>query len=68
MKTITLDIIDDKALNLLKDLELLNVIKLHDADNSEARLKNFSRHKGSMTKQPIEAIDQQLNDLRKEWD
>jgi len=32
MTTITVDILDDKALNLLKGLEELNVIKLHDTE------------------------------------
>ncbi|HEY8780825.1 MAG TPA: hypothetical protein VIM16_04355 [Mucilaginibacter sp.] len=30
MQTITLDILDDNALNLLKGLETLKVIRLHD--------------------------------------
>ncbi|WP_256474486.1 hypothetical protein [Mucilaginibacter aurantiaciroseus] len=30
MTTVTVVIIDDKALDLLKDLEAMNIIKLHD--------------------------------------
>lgn len=70
MTTVTLDILDDNALSLLKDLELLKVIRLHnDGENKQAsaieRIKNL---KGLMTKQSPEEIDKQLADLRNEWD
>lgn len=70
MKTITLDILDDKAINLLKDLETLNVIRLHDTkeSNPTASINSFTKYKGLMSKQSIEEIDKQLNDLRNEWD
>ena len=70
MTTITLDILDDKAMNLLKDLEALNVIKLHDAidDGITGPVKSIKRFKGLMTPQSIEEIDKQLNDLRNEWE
>jgi len=70
MKMVTVDILDDKAINLLKDLEELNVIKLHENGNSNAikSINSFTKYKGMMTKQSIEEIDKQLNDLRNEWD
>lgn len=36
-QTVTLDIIDDKALNLLADLERLNLIRLHREKNQPNR-------------------------------
>jgi hypothetical protein len=71
MKTVTVDILQDKAMNLLKDLEALNVIRLHDEDNSTQKEVNKSlsaKYSGAMTKQSIEEVDKQLNDLRNEWD
>jgi hypothetical protein len=70
MTTITLDILDDKAMNLLKDLKAMNVIKLHAAteDNSAAPINSFTKFKGLMTPQSIEEIDKQLSDLRNEWE
>jgi len=69
MTTVTLDILDDKAMNLLKDLEAMNVIKLHKTiENDTARINSFRKFKGAMTPQPIEEIDKQLSDLRNEWE
>ena len=68
MKTVTVDILDDKAINLLKDLEGLRVIKLHEEDGRNQVVKSVKDLKGQMTRQSIEEIDKQLNDLRNEWD
>ena len=68
MTTITVDILDDKAINLLKDMEALKIIKLHP-DKPEKSLANLaSKYSGVMTKQSLEEIDKQLNDFRNEWD
>jgi hypothetical protein len=68
MKTVTLDILDKKAFNLLKDLEDLNVIRLHESEQVPLQhLKSVKELKGRMTKQSRHDIDQQLNDLRNEW-
>jgi hypothetical protein len=70
MQTITLDLLDDNALNLLRDLETLNVIRLHSVkeDSRTRSLNAIKSYKGMMTKQPLEEIEQQLKDLRNEWD
>jgi len=70
MRTITLDILDDKALNFLKDLESLKVIRIQDNNEASkgAPINLASKYSGAMTKQSIEEIDKQLNDLRNEWD
>jgi hypothetical protein len=68
MKTITVDILQDEALNLLKDLEALKVIRLHDAKEEIIVSENLSsKYKGAMSKQSREEIEQQLHDLRNEW-
>jgi hypothetical protein len=70
MKTITLDILDDGAINLLKDLEALKVIRLHDDKiKPTTPLSNLAeKYSGKMSQQSLEEIDKQLNDLRNEWD
>lgn len=69
MTTITLDILDDKAIDLLKDLESLKVIRLHQInENKTSSLNLAAKYSGAMTKQSLEDIDKQLNDLRNEWD
>ena len=68
IQTITIDIINDKALKLLQDLELLQLIRLHkekELPDSSNSVKSF---KGSMTKQPQIDIDTQLNELRNGWE
>lgn len=66
MQTLKVDIIDDKALNLLKDLELLKLIRLHE--EGEYQNANIARYKGAMTKQPLEEVKNQLQNLRNSWE
>lgn len=71
MKTVTIEILNKKALNLLKDLEKLHLIRLQKIKPGEGELneKNrWARYKGAMSKQPLSQIDQQLRELRNEWE
>ncbi len=67
IQTVTIDIINDKALKLLQDLELLQLIRLHKEKKTEV-IDQASKYKGAMTKQPLEDIENQLNDLRDGWE
>ena len=70
MTTVTIDILNDKALNLLRDLELLKLIRLRK-DKGESNVNGVNlvaKYKGAMTRQPLSEIDQQLKDLRNEWE
>lgn len=70
MTTVTIDILNEKALNLLQDLELLKLIRLRKG-NEESNINGIdlvAKYKGAMTRQPINEIDQQLKDLRSEWE
>jgi hypothetical protein len=70
MTTVTIDILNDKALNLLKDLELLNIIRVRtDKIISPAGNEDLvKKYKGAMTKQSVSDIEKQLHDLRNEWE
>lgn len=71
MKTVTIEILNRKALNLLKDLEKLRLIRMQKDKPGEGELhiKNrWARYKGAMSKQPLSKVDQQLNELRSEWE
>lgn len=69
LKTVTIDIINDKALNLLMDLERLQLIRLRREDFKPSVKEIETRNlKGSMSKQPIDEVDNQLNALRNEWE
>jgi hypothetical protein len=69
MRTITIDIINEKALNLLRDLEQLKLIRLRKEGSVEIpSTMDWSKYKGAMSKQPLNEISQQLNELRDEWE
>jgi len=68
IQTITIDIINDKALKLLQDLELLQLIRLHKEKELPDSSNSLKSLKGAMTKQPQIDIDTQLNELRNGWE
>ena len=69
MQTVTIDIINNKALKLLQDMELLQLIRLRkDGKNSEAEIHWENKYKGALSKQSVSEIDQQLKDLRNGWE
>lgn len=69
MRTITIDIINEKALNLLRDMELLKLIRLrHNQPEEKPTALDWTKYKGAMSKQPIDEVDQQLIELRNEWE
>jgi hypothetical protein len=69
-RTITVDIINEKAMNLLRDLESLKLIRLHYEEKEVQTLANAEsiRFKGAMTKQSINDVNQQLKELRNDWE
>jgi len=67
IQTVTIDIINDKAMKLLQDLELLQLIRMRKEKNPS--VTNWAeRYKGAMSKQSIADIDNQLKELRNEWE
>lgn len=69
MRTITIDIINKKVLNLLRELEQLKLIRVRkDRSGEKPAVMNRNKYKGTMSKQPLNEINQQLNELRSEWE
>lgn len=69
MQTLTIDIINSKALRLLQDLELLQLIRVRREKQPAATPTNWAvKYKGAMSKQSLTDIDNQLNELRNEWE
>ena len=68
MQTLTIDIINDKAIKLLQDLESLHLIKLHEKIAVAEKENPIARLKGAMAKQPIEEVEAQLKELRDSWE
>lgn len=69
MQTVTIDIINNKAVKLLQDLELLQLIRVHKEKQAPADSIDWvAKYKGAMTKRPLNEIENQLNELRNEWE
>jgi hypothetical protein len=68
LQSVVVDIINQKALKLLQDLELLHLICVRKEKKQDTGLTNWAKYKGAMTKQAKADINDQLNSLRKEWE
>ena len=67
IQTVTIDIINEKAMKLLQDLEQLQLIRLRKEENKPLTQKNIN-YKGAMKKQNLEEVDDQLEKLRNGWE
>ncbi len=67
IQTVTIDIINENAMKLLHDLELLQLIRVRK-EKSSAQIDWAERYKGAMSKQKTTDIDKQLNELRDGWE
>ncbi|WP_134090828.1 hypothetical protein [Olivibacter sp. XZL3] len=69
MRTLTIDVLNDKAMNLLKDLEQLEIIRVRrDKKITPTDSGNLiAKYKGAMKAQSMDEVDKQLEDLRNEW-
>lgn len=69
MYTLTIEILNEKAINLLRDLESLKLIRvMRDINEPKPSHRKMAKYKGSMTKQTVSDIDQQLDELRNSWE
>jgi hypothetical protein len=69
MHTLTIDIINEKAVKLIQDMELLKLIRIRkEKAYQEKTVNRVAKYKGAMQKQQLNEVDDQLNDLRKSWE
>lgn len=69
IKTLTIDIINDKAVKLMQDMELLKLIRVRKENaRKEEKINWAAKYKGAMQKQSLNEVDNQLNDLRSSWE
>lgn len=69
MQTLTIEILNNKAIKLLQDLELLQLIRVRKVKQSNSKEEGWAtKYKGAMTKQSLKDIDNQLNELRNGWE
>lgn len=69
MKTITLDVLNEKALILLRDLEVLNLIKFRDEvqETKPAKVKLSDKYKGIISKEQGQELNEHIKQMRSEW-
>ena len=68
IKTITIDLINEKAMKLLQDMEQLQLIRVR-GEKADPDMINWSRlYKGAMSKQSLNDIENQLSELREGWE
>ncbi len=65
MQTLTIDILNEKAMKLLKDLENLKLIRVRKKAPAAKKTVNWvEKYNGTMKKEPLNDIDAQLKELR----
>lgn len=67
MRTITIEIVNDIALQFLHNLENMKIIKLLK-DNTTTKQKLSERFSGCISKEKTEELQQELNKMRNEWE
>ncbi len=69
MQTVTIDILNNKAVKLLQELENLKLIRMRrEKLQLSAPDSTVLKYKGAMKKQPLKHVNSQLNELRNEWE
>ena len=69
MQTLAIEILNNKAVKLLEDLEVLHLIRVLKEKKIVSKRPNGGKtYKGKMSKQSINEIDKQLNELRNGWE
>ncbi len=69
METITLEIIDRKALSVLKELEKLNLIKIQKRKKQLPVSEKLSqRFAGKLSLQTGDELEEHINQSRNEWE
>jgi hypothetical protein len=65
--TLLIQVTNQKALNLLHELEELNLIKVLKENLSPATSKLSEKYKGIISKEQAQALNEHIKQMRKEW-
>jgi len=68
MRTVTVELTNQYALRLLKDLELANIIRLVDRGIKTEKTKLSEELRGAISKERAKELNEQLSQMREEWD
>ena len=67
METVTVEIKSSKAMELLKDLENLNIIKIHQSEQKSEVKDKASKYRGSISKESADQLLKHAQEMRNEW-
>lgn len=68
METITVELNNKKAFNLLKELEELGIIKIHPSKKEVSSKDKASKYRGFMSKNTADAFLKHIDESREEWE
>jgi len=68
MNTISVELINDRALQLLRDLEAMHIIRLHETPAEKIpKTKLSDKYRGILSKEDGLSLQEHVNQMRSEW-
>jgi hypothetical protein len=68
METVTVEIKNKKAMNLLKELEDLEIIKIHKSEEKPVTKDKASKYRGRISSPNADTLLKQSEESRNEWE
>ena len=68
MQTVLIEIDNQKAFNLLQELEQLHILRIIKENVLESKTKLSDKYRGVFSKEDAESFMQHTQTMRKEWD
>ena len=68
METVTIEIKSSKAMKLLKDLENLDIIKIHQSVEKPVTKDKASKYRGSISANRGDQLLNHVQEMRNEWE
>ena len=68
METIHIQVINQKAVELLRDLEEIQWIKVLEEKVEPVKMKLSEKYRGILTKEQGQKLNQHIKQMRSEWD
>ena len=68
METIHIQVINQKAVELLRDLEEIQWIKVLEEKVEPVKMKLSEKYRGILTKEQGQKLNEHIKQMRSEWD
>lgn len=68
MQTLTIEVLNEKALPLLRNLENLDIIRIQPPPEAPPKRKLSEELRGSITPELAADLHRQLEEMRNEWE